>query len=280
MFSMATSMVGLGMLTPLTLPLGLLMGRKALREDRERRLTMRRQEAKQALRRYVDEAQFAVGKDQRDTLRRVQRELRDRFQERALELERTLGEALTAAQQVALKSEAERDQRLRDVDAELERIDAAEGGRGARADAAHGPRRAPGLMGASLLEQVRRLLDDAIDAADGASKVELESVLARLDEPLRVAIAGRVKAGKSTLLNALVGEELAPTDAGECTKLVTWYQDGVTYRVTLESRSGAARAVPFHRDEGALEIDLGAPRPRRSSASSSNGRRRRFATRH
>ena len=39
----------------------------------------------------------------------------------------------------------------------------------------------------------------------------------RLDEPLRVAIAGKVKAGKSTLLNALVGEQVAPTDAGECT---------------------------------------------------------------
>ena len=123
MFSMATSMVGLGMLAPLTLPVGLLMGRKALRDDRERRLAMRRQEAKQALRRYVDEAQFAVGKDQRDTLRRVQRELRDQFQDRALELERTLGEALEAAQQVALTSEAEREQRLRDVEAELGRID-------------------------------------------------------------------------------------------------------------------------------------------------------------
>ena len=70
------------MLAPFTLPIGLLMGRKAMREDKERRLSMRRQEAKQALRRYIDEAQFAVGKDQRDTLRRVQRELRDRFQER------------------------------------------------------------------------------------------------------------------------------------------------------------------------------------------------------
>ncbi len=38
--------------------------------------------------------------------------------------------------------------------------------------------------------------------------------IGRLGEPLRVAIAGKVKAGKSTLLNALVGDELAPTDAG------------------------------------------------------------------
>ena len=31
--------------------------------------------------------------------------------------------------------------------------------------------------------------------------------------PLRLAIAGKVKAGKSTLLNAILGDELAPSDA-------------------------------------------------------------------
>ena len=36
------------------------------------------------------------------------------------------------------------------------------------------------------------------------------SCASRLDGPLRVAIAGKVKAGKSTLLNALVGEKVAP----------------------------------------------------------------------
>ena len=50
--------------------------------------------------------------------------------------------------------------------------------------------------------------------------------------PLRLAIAGKIKAGKSTLLNALVGEELAPTDAGECTRIVTWYQRGDQPQVT------------------------------------------------
>jgi hypothetical protein len=117
------------------------------------------------------------------------------------------------------------------------------------------------MMTASVLEQVRALLDDAIAAADDSTRAGLRGVRARLDEPLRVAIAGRVKAGKSTLLNALVGEELAPTDAGECTKVVTWYQDGVTYRVTLEPREGAARPAPFRRDDGALEIDLGGTPP-------------------
>jgi Dynamin family len=83
----------------------------------------------------------------------------------------------------------------------------------------------------------------------------------RLDEPLRVAIAGRVKSGKSTLLNALVGERLAPTDAGECTRIVTWYQDGHTYRVDVYPRGLRPRQARFTRDEGVLEIDLNGASP-------------------
>jgi hypothetical protein len=85
----------------------------------------------------------------------------------------------------------------------------------------------------------------------------LAGVLARLDQPLRVAVAGRVKAGKSTLLNALVGERLAPTDAGECTRIVTWYQDGHTYQVNAHVDGQPARQLRFTREEGQLDIDLG-----------------------
>jgi len=108
-----------------------------------------------------------------------------------------------------------------------------------------------------LLESVRGLLTRAHQAYQGTpGDHRLTAVLDRLDEPLRVAIAGKVKAGKSTLLNALVGEELAPTDAGECTKIVTWYRDGITYRATLVPRAGEAVQVPFTRDGGAINIDL------------------------
>jgi len=83
-----------------------------------------------------------------------------------------------------------------------------------------------------LVEQVRPLLDEAIALyRDDPVGAELETARTRLDEPLRVAIAGKVKAGKSTLLNALVGEDLAPTDAGECTKIVTWYRHALGYDV-------------------------------------------------
>ncbi|MEU8816817.1 dynamin family protein [Actinoplanes sp. NPDC048796] len=111
-------------------------------------------------------------------------------------------------------------------------------------------------MRAALLDQVRGLLDRAL-AETGNPR--LVAARARVDEPLRVAIAGRVKAGKSTLLNALVGEELAPTDAGECTTIVTWYADGPRYAVTAYGSDGSVESLPFTRRGGSVEISLGRP---------------------
>jgi hypothetical protein len=110
-----------------------------------------------------------------------------------------------------------------------------------------------------LLASVRAALAAAEAAYGGTPEAEaVADLVRRIDEPLRVAIAGKVKAGKSTLLNALVGEELAPSDAGECTRIVTWYVDGVACRVLLhQGDGGPPRQLPFHRDGGALEVDLG-----------------------
>ena len=52
------------------------------------------------------------------------------------------------------------------------------------------------------------------------------NILAEVDEPaLRVAVVGKTKAGKSTLINSLVGARVAPTDALSCTKFVAWFRD-------------------------------------------------------
>lgn len=122
MFGMLGRMIGLGMANPATLVIGLFMGRQALRGEKERQLTLRRNQARQAHRKYTDEVGFVVGKDSRDTLRRVQRQLRDFFASRAEELHRSTSEALSAAQQAARSDESTRSKRLRDVDAELKRI--------------------------------------------------------------------------------------------------------------------------------------------------------------
>ena len=114
-------------------------------------------------------------------------------------------------------------------------------------------------MSTALLAATRRVLLLAAEARrdDPEAVRAVRTQLDRLDEPLRVAIAGKVKAGKSTLLNALVGEQVAPTDAGECTKVVTWYRDGSVPRIVLHPRSGLPQPLPVRRQDGALVIDDG-----------------------
>lgn len=111
-----------------------------------------------------------------------------------------------------------------------------------------------------VLEETRSLLDTVISEYhdDAAAVRQLRDHSTRLREPLRLAIAGMVKAGKSTLLNAIIGEEIAPTDAGECTKVITWYRHGATPRITLRLRGGDTRTLPVRRNDGRLVIDLGA----------------------
>ncbi len=113
-----------------------------------------------------------------------------------------------------------------------------------------------------LGHEVRAIGATARRVAVGTDQsLAVDDALGRLDAPLRVAIVGRVKAGKSTLLNALVGERLAPTDAGECTRIVTWYRHGLGYDVRATLHGGASRELPFRRDDGSLRIELDGETP-------------------
>ncbi|WP_442892858.1 dynamin family protein [Arthrobacter sp. USHLN218] len=110
--------------------------------------------------------------------------------------------------------------------------------------------------------EVAALVRDAVVIYDGDAHASalLTGYAQRLREPLRVAIAGMVKAGKSTLLNAIIGEEIAPTDTGECTRIITWYRYGDTPGITLypaDPAAGKPRALPVRRSAGRLQFDLG-----------------------
>jgi GTPase SAR1 family protein len=114
--------VGTAVLVSFQVGAGLVLGRKTLKDEKERALLRRRGEAKNAVRRYSDEVSFQVGKDSRDTLRRVQRQLRDHYSTRAEELNRSTAEALKSANDAARVAEADRAKRVRDLQAELDRI--------------------------------------------------------------------------------------------------------------------------------------------------------------
>lgn len=107
MFSMLTKMAALAIPTPFGVAAGLLMGRSGFLDERKRQLEKRRTSAKNAVRRFVDEFNLQVGKDSRDAMRTVQRELRDAYSARVEELQRSTTEALAAAKKAVVEDEVE-----------------------------------------------------------------------------------------------------------------------------------------------------------------------------
>nr|NLI50080.1 GTP-binding protein [Propionibacterium sp.] len=112
-------------------------------------------------------------------------------------------------------------------------------------------------------DAVRALVDRAARVYDGAPgpAAQVRAVRDRLAEPIRVAVAGKVKAGKSTLLNALLGERIAATDAGECTMVTTWYRHGPAPSASLVLADGSREGLALRRASGGPPFDLGGRQP-------------------
>lgn len=105
-----------------------------------------------------------------------------------------------------------------------------------------------------LAHQVRTLVEQAVAAYEGRpAHARLAAALAGLDQPLRVALVGPAGSGTSTLLDALVGEELALAD-GDTPRPAVWYTHGPDYRAEAHSRSGAVAELALARRHGRLEI--------------------------
>jgi GTPase SAR1 family protein len=66
----------------------------------------------------------------------------------------------------------------------------------------------------------------------------LQSCHERLHQPMRVAIVGLIKAGKSTLMNALLGETVVATGAVEATFNVNWIKYGQNPALKVHFRDG------------------------------------------
>ncbi len=120
MFGMLTSVAGLGMFNPISLGAGLLLGRKSYKEDMDNRMLRVRSEAKTNLRRFVDDVSFVVGKESRDRLKAIQRQLRDHYRKIANQATRSLNESLQAAVAAARLEETERNTRVRELERQLD----------------------------------------------------------------------------------------------------------------------------------------------------------------
>ncbi|MFZ9017616.1 MAG: dynamin family protein [Ilumatobacteraceae bacterium] len=123
MFSMIGQLVGMAAMNPLSLVLGLGLGRKGMRDEKRRQLLQRQQQAKLTMRKYVDDVNLEQSKGSRDQLRRVQRSLRDEFSARADQLQTTIRESLKSAEHSTKQALGERQRRSTDIRAELQRLD-------------------------------------------------------------------------------------------------------------------------------------------------------------
>ena len=114
---------------------------------------------------------------------------------------------------------------------------------------------APGPLSARVAD----LCQEVGHRLGGPTQGQVFDVRRRLSEPLRVAIAGRLKSGKSTLVNALIGRRVAPTEVGECTRIVTQFRYGTADRVDVVRRDGSRVSLPLD-ESGMIPQRLGVAR--------------------
>lgn len=102
----------------------------------------------------------------------------------------------------------------------------------------------------SLKSEIFGLLDNTLhlcrdcQAADELAKT-LAEMRRRLETPLRVAVVGIMKAGKSTFMNALMGAEILCTGSLETTYTVCWFRYGDLPRLTICFRDGEEEDAPY-----------------------------------
>jgi hypothetical protein len=116
------SFVGLTLVNPFAIGAGLLLGGKTITDERRRIASRRQNDAKVAVRRYIDDVIFQASKETRDMLRRIQRDLRDHFTTQAEETSRSLTDSLRAAERSVKTSKGDRERRLAEITSELERL--------------------------------------------------------------------------------------------------------------------------------------------------------------
>ncbi|SDT80956.1 GTP-binding protein [Actinoplanes derwentensis] len=122
MFGLATSLAGMSLINPISIGGGALFGGKSVRDESKTLLKRRQAEARTAVRQYVDDIFTTLNKDARDSVRRVQRALRDHFTAVTEDLQEEAMESLRNAKAAADRDAAARESRARTLRAELTRL--------------------------------------------------------------------------------------------------------------------------------------------------------------
>ncbi|WP_405433407.1 GTP-binding protein [Micromonospora sp. NBC_00617] len=112
-------------------------------------------------------------------------------------------------------------------------------------------------VGVRLDEAAWGLLRQAMDVYqhDARAVGRLRHQVARLEQPLRIAVAGPWRAGKSTVLNALMGEEVAPVEGAD--GVFTWYEDGPSPHATAYPVGQPPQELTVVKSATGMRVDLG-----------------------
>lgn len=119
MFGLVTTLMGMALVNPISVGAGVVLGTKAYRDDKQARVAKRRADAKIAIRKFTDDVSFQVGKESKDRLRVIQRQLRDHFTDIADQTLRSLSESMTVAQDAANVEQQERHRRAADLERQV-----------------------------------------------------------------------------------------------------------------------------------------------------------------
>ncbi|MEV6304112.1 dynamin family protein [Actinoplanes sp. NPDC051861] len=122
MFGLATSLSGMSLINPISLGGGVVFGGKSIHEEGKSLLKRRQATARAAVQRHVDEIYIGMAKDAKDSIRRVQRALRDHFTVVTEDLQDAIVDSLRTAKAEAEQEAAERETRARRVEQELVRL--------------------------------------------------------------------------------------------------------------------------------------------------------------
>ncbi|MFF5991012.1 dynamin family protein [Prauserella flavalba] len=122
MFGLATTLAGMPLINPISLGAGAAFGAKSIFEERGNRLKRRQAAAKTAAHRHVDDFFLTYGKQSKDTVRLIHRELRDRCTTVAHELRTEIADTAKRIKQVIDADTAERGASARELARAIEQL--------------------------------------------------------------------------------------------------------------------------------------------------------------